>query len=158
MKQARIYLLAVMASTALPIANAGSIAHNVIPTKVNVATSLSNVVTDPDEDSIGGSVSRAIFTNAVVNREPIDQFSQLRSNGRHVYFFTELKGLTGETVVHRWELDGQIVNEVPFEVGGPRWRVWSSHTLATEAYGEWRVSIIDVNGRVIDSRTLQFIR
>lgn len=128
------------------------------PVQMVAANSPTDVINDSRQDSIGGSVSRAIFTKAVVNREPVDWLSTIEREARHVYFFTELKGLTGETVFHRWELDGQIVAETPFEVGGPRWRIWSSYTLAAGAYGEWRVSVVDINGRIIDSRTLVYTR
>lgn len=141
-----------------PLVLAGPFGQGVLPKPVVAATSLTNVIDDPDEDAIGGSVSRAVFTNAVVNREPVDQLLRIVHEARHVYFFTELKGLTGETIFHRWERDGTVVAEVPFEVGGPRWRVWSSHTLATDGYGQWRVSIVSEDGRVIDSRTLTFTR
>ncbi len=158
MKAIIVFLSAGLIAAGNPAVLAESTGRDVLPKQVIAATSLTNVVIDPEEDAIGGSVSRAVFTNAVVNREPVDHFSLLKRDARHVYFFTELKGLTGETIYHRWELDGRIVAETPFEVGGPRWRVWSSHTLNASAYGEWRVSVVDINGHVIDSRTLVFTR
>jgi hypothetical protein len=39
--------------------------------------------------------------------------------------------------------------EVKFDVKGPRWRVSSSKNLLPEWLGEWKVSVIDGQGRVL---------
>ncbi|NOY73471.1 MAG: DUF2914 domain-containing protein [Gammaproteobacteria bacterium] len=100
-------------------------------------------------NTIGGSVSRAAFTRAVVNREPIDTVKTIKNNLRHLYFFTELKGFMGETVFHRWEFDGEVIAEVKFQIGGSRWRVWSNTNILPNLLGEWKVSVVDITGRII---------
>jgi len=100
-------------------------------------------------NTIGGSVSRATFTRAVVNREPIDTLKTITNNLQHLYFFTELKGFMGETVFHRWEFDGEIMAEMKFRVGGPRWRIWSNTNVLPNLLGEWTVYVVDITGRII---------
>lgn len=100
-------------------------------------------------NTIGGSVSRAAFTRAVVNREPIDALKTITNNLRHLYFFTELKGFMGETVFHRWEFEGEVMAEMKFRVGGPRWRVWSNTNILPDLLGEWKVYVVDITGRII---------
>lgn len=102
-----------------------------------------------DADFIGGSVTRAVFTRAVVNREPVDNLETVPGNINFLYYFTELKGFTGEVIIHRWEFEGKIVAETRFEVGGPRWRVWSSRPLPPDHVGTWRVSVLDFQGRIV---------
>lgn len=102
-----------------------------------------------DAEFIGGSVTRAVFTRAVVNREPVDNLDTVPSNITFLYYFTELKGFTGEVITHRWEFEGQVVAETRFEVGGPRWRVWSSRPLPPDRVGAWRISVLDFRGRVV---------
>ncbi|MFA7620175.1 MAG: DUF2914 domain-containing protein, partial [Thiohalomonadaceae bacterium] len=63
-----------------------------------------------------------------------------------IYFFTELRDMEGQTVSHRWEQDGEVMAEVPFNVGGPRWRVWSSKNIDSGATGEWSVAVVDGAG------------
>lgn len=92
------------------------------------------------------SVARAIFTTAVVDREPVDDLTSLPVDRDEVYFFTDLRGLEGRTVTHRWEYGGQVVSEVPFEVGGPRWRVYSKKSLKAAQAGEWTVMVLDESG------------
>lgn len=97
-----------------------------------------------DDSPLGeGSVSRAVFTSGIVNREPVDQLVVVDSAIDEVYFFTELKFLTGRTVVHRWEYNGSVVAEVPFNVGGPRWRVYSKKSLLPHQAGQWTVVVVD---------------
>lgn len=102
-----------------------------------------------DADFIGGSVTRAVFTRAVVNREPVDNLETVPGNITFLYYFTELKGFTGEVITHRWEFEGHVVAETRFEIGGPRWRIWSSRPLPPDRVGAWRVSVLDFQGRIV---------
>jgi len=84
---------------------------------------------------ISGSVARSSFTLAVVDREPRQAITTLTNDQRHIYYFTELKGMSGQTATHRWVYNGRTMAEVKFNVGAPRWRVWSSKTLMPEWTG-----------------------
>ena len=96
-----------------------------------------------------GSVVRSVFTTAVKDREPVDKLNNAKSDAEHVYFFTELRDMSGQTAIHRWEHNGKVAAEVKFNVRGPRWRVWSSKTFSPNATGEWKVSVINGAGEVI---------
>lgn len=96
-----------------------------------------------------GSVVRSVFTTGVKDREPVDKLNQSKTHDNHIYFFTELRDMSGQTAVHRWEHDGKVVAEVKFKVRGPRWRVWSSKTFSPNATGEWKVSVLNGAGEVI---------
>jgi hypothetical protein len=91
-------------------------------------------------------VARAQFTTAVVDREPVDQVVKLDAQATRVFFFTDLRNLQGRTVTHRWEFEGQIMSEVDFKVGGPRWRVYSAKSLNPGETGKWTVLVIDESG------------
>lgn len=93
-----------------------------------------------------GGVARAQFTTAIEDREPVDQFHRIDTSHDAATFFTELRGLEGRTVTHRWMHDGGIHAEVEFDVGGPRWRVWSSKDLLPEWTGAWTVEVVDDTG------------
>jgi hypothetical protein len=96
-----------------------------------------------------GSVVRSVFTSGVKDREPVDKLSHSKTHDNHIYFFTELRDMSGQTAVHRWEHDGKVAAEVKFKVRGPRWRVWSSKTFSPNATGEWKVSVLNGAGEVI---------
>ena len=45
---------------------------------------------------------------------------------------------------------------VPFEVRGPRWRVWSSKKLIPDLIGDWTVEIVTAEGEVIAAETFTY--
>jgi hypothetical protein len=110
----------------------------------------------PPGDLPLGQVERATFTTAVVNREPIDSIRSLTNDNLEVYYFTEFRGMTGRRFVHRWEFNGQIVAEVPFEIRGARWRVYSTKKLQPLWLGEWNVSVVDELERVLRTDTFSY--
>ncbi|MCG7868059.1 MAG: DUF2914 domain-containing protein [Candidatus Thiodiazotropha taylori] len=91
-------------------------------------------------------VARAVFTTAVINREPVDQVVSLDENATEVSFFTDLRNLQGRTVIHRWEFEGEVISEVNIQVGGPRWRAYSIKSLNPGEEGKWTVFVIDESG------------
>jgi hypothetical protein len=101
-------------------------------------------------------VARAQFTTGVMDREPVDAVTGVSAETETVYFFTELRDLQGTRVTHRWEHDGEPMAEVGFDVGGPRWRVWSSKQMAPEQTGTWRVYVVMQDGSVLTSEELSF--
>jgi hypothetical protein len=105
------------------------------------------------EDAADG-VARAVFTTDVVHREPVDEVTTLPLEVTRIHFFTDLRGLAGEAVTHRWERGGEVRAEVRFDVRGPRWRVWSSKELLPGEGGVWTVSVLDGAGNLLASRTL----
>ena len=105
-----------------------------------------------------GRVARALITLTVVDREPGEAVRTLPADAREVFFFTELRGLEGRRVTHRWEHAGTVVAEVPIEIGGPRWRAYSKKTLPASRRGEWKVSLIDSDGGVMLSESFTYQR
>lgn len=111
----------------------------------------------PDKDGEArGEVARAAFTTAVRAREPVDDVLVLEDDIDRIYFFTELRGLTGQRVTHQWEHDGQIVAEIPFNVRGPRWRVYSSKRLTPDMAGRWTVVVVDESGWPLYADILEY--
>ncbi len=107
--------------------------------------------------SVVGRVARAAFATGMQEREPVDSIDSLTNDHSRVFFFTELVGLQGQSVVHRWERDGQVVAEVPFAVGGPRWRVYSTKSLLPGWTGDWTVTVVDGQGNALASQRLRYI-
>lgn len=115
---------------------------------------------EPPQTEIGvisGSVARSAFTTAVVDREPREAVSELSNDQRHIYYFTELKGMAGQTATHRWIYDGQTMAEVKFNIGAARWRVWSSKTLMPEWTGTWTVSVLNELEQEIFRESFEYV-
>ncbi len=117
-----------------------------------------SVVTDPEEQSgiSHGSVTRSIFTTQVTEHEPIDKIETLTVNHNSVFYFTELRDMSGQTAIHRWEYNGNVMAETKFNITGPRWRVWSSKNLLPSWTGEWKVSVLNGVGDIISEDVFSY--
>jgi hypothetical protein len=107
-------------------------------------------------EPLSGRVARAGFTTQVVDREPQDSVTSLPSDASQILFFTEFSGLEGHTLTHVWEREGTEMARVPFVVGGSRWRVYSTKNLDPSWLGEWKVSVVDEEGRVLLSESFSY--
>ena len=101
-------------------------------------------------------VTRSGFTTAIDNREPVDAVSSLPDDSDKVYYFTEIRGLEGQTLTHRWEQNGEVQANVNFNIGGDRWRVWSSKNLQPELTGTWQVMVVDEAGNVLSQDSFNY--
>jgi hypothetical protein len=101
-----------------------------------------------------GSVVRSVFTSSVQDREPIDKLKKTAATDR-VFYFTELRDMSGQTATHRWEHDGKVMAEVKFDVRGPRWRVWSSKSFVPNLAGDWKVSVLNGAGETISEEMIK---
>ena len=94
-------------------------------------------------------VTRAQFTTAIKNREPVDQVVLLGNDVPEVYYFTDLRHLNGKTITHRWEFNGDVVKDIPLNVEGPRWRTQSRMLLDPKMLGKRPVLVRDQTGLVL---------
>lgn len=105
-------------------------------------------------------IARAQFATDVIDREPIDNIGNTikveYGEIQRVYFFTDLRGMTGSHVIHRWKLDGIEQADVDFDIGGDRWRVWSSKRLMPGFDGTWSVDIVQ-DGQVIETHSFEYV-
>lgn len=100
------------------------------------------------------NIRRALFATDVVDREPVDEIDSLSTEAEELCFFTEIVGFAGGSITHRWTYEGETVAEVTFEIGGPRWRVYSRKTLGPELTGAWSVEIVDGSGHTVDRASI----
>lgn len=100
----------------------------------------------PSGKDHGGKVSRAQFATKMDQREPVDDVVFIDDSAKEVFFFSEILYMTGHKVVHRWEYEGKEVSRVSFDIGGPRWRVFSRKKLSEQQKGKWTVLVTDEKG------------
>jgi hypothetical protein len=109
------------------------------------------------DNIISGNVTRASFTTAIEDREPVDDVGQLANNVPRVFFFTEITGMANQTVTHRWQHDGEIKAKTRLKIGGNRWRVWSSKKLLPQWTGIWTVTVLDAEGNTLAEADMVYI-
>lgn len=104
-----------------------------------------------------GHVGRAVFTSAIEAREPANQLDKIENTTGKVYFFSELLDMDGQTVTHRWLYNGKTMADVNFKVGGSRWRVHSSKNMMPGWTGDWKVEVLNGEGRVISTQQFEYV-
>ncbi len=102
-------------------------------------------------------VARGLFSTNIIDREPVDQVVILTNAVNEIYFYTDLRNYQGDTITHRWEFEGKLVTEKKFEVGGPRWRVYSQKDLNPNMIGTWTVVVSDGRGWPIYAAIFQYV-
>lgn len=95
-------------------------------------------------------VATAQFTTNVVDRVPVDAVEGLDGSLSEVYYYTDLRNLSGQVVKHVWIESGEIVFEKEFKVKGDRWRVWSQKS----ANGHAMRVLVYADGRLISAKEL----
>ncbi len=98
-------------------------------------------------------ISQAVFAKSVQDRTPINIIETADNTLDKIYFFTNLRNLSGERITHRWIYKGRVKAEVSFDIKGKRWRVWSSKKLWHRWLGQWRVEVVNGAGEVLFSKT-----
>jgi hypothetical protein len=107
---------------------------------------------------IAGSVTRALFTRKVKDLEPVDTVSVLTNDKTRITYFTEIHGMAGQTITHRWEFNGKVLLEKKHEVGSSHWRAYTSKTLDPTWLGEWKASVVDAAGGTLSVNTFTYMR
>ena len=97
----------------------------------------------------GGEVSNATFTSGMSDGAPVDYRQEFFLDTSVVYFYGELLGLQGQTMTHRWSLEGRMMQEVPIAVTSGRQSAWSKSVMQPEWTGNWAVDVVDQSGRVL---------
>ena len=103
-----------------------------------------------------GSVENATFTSGIENGTPIDFRQEFDANTAVIYFYTEVVGLPGQTVTHRWKREGKVVREVAFPVKGTRQAIWSKSQMQPEWTGDWTVEVVNERGEVIGEQSFSY--
>lgn len=98
-------------------------------------------------------ITRAAFTSAISGREPVDQLTHIRA-GQQIYYFTELVGLQGHVINHKWERNGAFQLGLQFPVSGSPWRVNSSKNISVNLPGVWTVTVQNDDGSILRRDTL----
>ena len=107
--------------------------------------------------ALAGEVTRAVFTTAIEDREPVIAVDSISSSSfSSMTFFTELSELQGHNITHQWVFDGNVMFEKTFEVSGARWRIWTSKTFLPSWTGTWTVNVLDDDRSVLTSKTFEY--
>jgi len=101
------------------------------------------------DSTIGGisqiEVPRAVICSGIVNHEPTDSLNQVPATTSKVFFFTQVRGMEGKTITHRWLKDGSKVADVKISIASNNYRCHSSRSVSGKT-GYWTAQVLDSNG------------
>ena len=106
------------------------------------------------------TISRAVLTRSVSNREPTNVFAadvRLNQFEESLSFFSELKNLQGQQVKHVWLFEGEVMAAVALKVTSPRYRTYSTKNIMDTQIGHWRVDVVDENGLLIAQKEFRVL-
>lgn len=103
-------------------------------------------------------IANAVFTTGIQNRVPQDDIVEHNNELKKLFFFTDVRNLSGTTITHRWFYKNKLMAEVPLTIEGPRWRTWSSKNLWHTWLGQWRVEVVDEEENILLERTFDYYK
>ncbi len=107
----------------------------------------------PQQQTSVPAITRPAFPTAISGREPVDRLERI-SAGQQVYYFTEVTGLQGHVITHKWERDGAFQLGLQFPIAGSPWRVNSSKSISPNLPGTWTVTVQNDDGSILSQETL----
>jgi hypothetical protein len=140
-----------------PIKNATEGAVGASPAEATVTSEKTSRPAEPKEISAIASMTPSAAVSEPASRvqlaasmqglepgSPIDLPIRLSpGQSRTIYFFTELRGLSGRTVIHRYEWNGRIIRERQLHPSSQSWRAYTAMTITGDMRGSWRVAAVD---------------
>ncbi|MDG2354363.1 MAG: DUF2914 domain-containing protein [Gammaproteobacteria bacterium] len=102
------------------------------------------------------NISQAVFSTDVAERQPIEIITEADNSLGKIYFFTNIRHLTGDTITHRWIYKDKVKAEVSFDIKGKRWRVWSSKNLWHTWTGQWKVEVVNQKNEILLAKIFEF--
>jgi hypothetical protein len=100
------------------------------------------------DDSTSEIVKRAIICTGITNHEPIDSLTNIPASTGKVFFFTEITGMEGKTITHRWIKEGSKVTDIRISMASNRYRCHSSRSVSGKT-GNWTARVLDENGKTL---------
>jgi hypothetical protein len=122
---------------------AGSVAFS--QTDTTRVPAIPNAVTNVPDDASTSIVRRAVLCSGIVNHEPSDSLIVVAAGTGKVFFFTEIAGLEGKTITHRWIRDGTRVADIRISIASNRYRCYSSRSVSGKE-GDWTVQVLNQDG------------
>lgn len=110
--------------------------------------SVTSPSTGTEDTQTTGVVRRAIICSGITNHEPTDSLTSVPSTTTKVFFFTEIAGMEGKTITHRWIKDGAKVADIRISIASDRYRCHSSRSISGKS-GNWTAQVLDKDGKVL---------
>jgi hypothetical protein len=123
-----------------------------------IATILISLIALASSAADSGVAQAVITTGITSSAEP--QTANLTVVDHRVgaiTFYTEIVGLNGQTVTHRWYYRGKEISTVSLNIASSRAINWSRSSVAPSQLGQWEARVVDQSGRVLAARSFNVV-
>ena len=95
---------------------------------------------------LSADITDAALTDNMKGLEPASKLTNtadLEDGFLKLYFYTDLQGHAGDTLVYSWYRNDKRVAKIRIPVGSDRWRSHASKNLSANMRGDWKVVVTD---------------
>lgn len=90
---------------------------------------------------------------SVEERKPVGEAEAFPSDVGKLWCFTWVAGAEPPMqIYHRWFVGDRLVNEIPINVRGERWRCWSTKTILPSWSGPCHVEVVTESGDILGTQ------
>ena len=99
-------------------------------------------------DAFALRVVDAVITTAIIEQMPVDSIETYPADYGKLFCFTRIVGAEKDLkVTHVWYYQDDELARVELAVGSADWRTYSSKRFLPQWGGQWRVVVLDEEGR-----------
>ncbi|MEE9339841.1 MAG: DUF2914 domain-containing protein [Methylococcaceae bacterium] len=107
-------------------------------------------------------ISRALLTNALIDREPVDNIISFvkvsRQKDTKINYFTEIMNMNGKVLYHQWLWEGQMEFNKKINIKGSRWRVSTKKFIPFSKPGTWLAKLVNEEGNILNEIKFEVIQ
>lgn len=104
-----------------------------------------------------GVLRLALLTNETPSAQAHSLGDQIEAAAvPQLTLYSEVKGLNGQTIEHRWYYEGKLMTSVKLPVKLDYWRTYSRKEFDPIQKGEWRVEILDPQQNLLFSHHFHY--
>src|SRR5512145_1672402 len=102
--------------------------------------------------ALGLEAREAVITTQVIDRAPVDAIQTYPASVERLFCFTRVTGAAADTsITHVWYLRGVERSRIELPVRSGDWRIWSKKTILPGSAGDWKVDVLDAEGKPLKS-------
>ncbi|MGZ5051515.1 MAG: DUF2914 domain-containing protein [Methylobacter sp.] len=105
------------------------------------------------------NVVRTALTYEIHNKEPagvaVHTVNVSHKKPVWVYYFTELKAMSGNRVYYEWLKNGSIVSKQTLVISKDAWPASSRKLISDSEKGNWAVRLVDEKGQLLNEKTFK---
>jgi hypothetical protein len=102
--------------------------------------------------------AEVIVTTGIQNRTPVDTVRSYAASVGTLYCYCRIIGADSETTVWQvWYHNGREVTRTALPVRSSNWKTWSKKVVPAAGRGDWRVDVLDGQGKVLGSQRFKLL-